>query len=108
MTRLPDLAKLFSAEGGGNPLAIGIARRFDVLADANSGTGGSLESREDGLKQRLSRNRTEQDRFNDRMAMVEARLRAQYTALDSKMAQLSGLSAYVTQQVQLLNNSNNN
>ncbi len=108
LTRLPELAKLFSADGGGNPLAIGIARRFDVLADANSGTGGSLESREDGLKQRLSRNRTEQDRFNDRMAMVEARLRAQYTALDSKMAQLSGLSAYVTQQVQLLNNSNNN
>jgi flagellar hook-associated protein 2 len=108
LTRLPELAKLFSAEGGGNPLAIGIARRFDVLADANSGTGGSLESREDGLKQRLSRNRTEQERFNDRMAMVEARLRAQYTALDNKMAQLNGLSAYVTQQVQLLNNSNNN
>jgi len=104
---LPELAKLFSADGGGNPLAVGIARRFDALADLNAGTGGALESREDGLKQRLSRNRTEQDRFNDRMAMVEARLRAQYTALDSRMAQLNGLSAYVTQQVDLLNRSSN-
>jgi flagellar hook-associated protein 2 len=105
---LPELAKLFSASGGGNPLAVGIARRFDALADLNAGTGGALESREDGLKQRLSRNRTEQERFNDRMAMVEARLRAQYTALDSRMAQLNGLSAYVTQQVELLSGSNSN
>ena len=105
---LPELAKMFSADGGGNPMAVGIARRFDALADLNAGTGGALESREDGLKQRLSRNRTEQERFNDRMAMVEARLRAQYTALDGKMAQLNGLSAYVTQQVQLLNGSSNN
>ncbi len=108
LTNLPELAKLFGGDGGGNPLAIGIARRFDVLADSNAGTGGSLESREDGLKQRLSRNRTEQERFSDRMTMVEARLRAQYTALDVKMAQLNGLSTYVTQQVQLLNNSNYN
>lgn len=104
---LPELAKLFSAGGGGNPLAVGIARRFDALADLNAGTGGALESREDGLKQRLLRNRTEQERFNDRMTMVEARLRAQYTALDNRMAQLNGLSAYVTQQVALLNRSNN-
>lgn len=107
LTNLPELAKLFGADGGGNPLAVGIARRFDVFADSNSGTGGSLESREEGLKQRLTRNRTEQERFNDRMTMVEARLRAQYTALDMKMAQLTGLSAYVTQQVEMLNNSNN-
>ncbi len=108
LTDLPELAKLFGSDGGGNPLALGIARRFDALADTNAGTGGSLESREEGLKQRLSRNRTEQERFSDRMTMVESRLRAQYTALDMRMAQLNGLSAYVTQQVELLNNSNNN
>ena len=107
LVNLPELAKLFSADGGGNPIAAGIARRFDALADLSAGTGGALESREDGLKQRLSRNRTEQERFNDRMAMVEARLRAQYTALDSRMAQLNGLSAYVSQQVDLLNRSSN-
>ncbi|MBE0549600.1 MAG: flagellar filament capping protein FliD, partial [Rubrivivax sp.] len=107
LTQLPELAKLFGADGGGDPLAVGIARRFDVLADSNAGTGGSLASREEGLKQRLSRNRTEQERFSDRMTMVEARLRAQYTALDVKMAQLNGLSTYVTQQVEMLNNSRN-
>ena len=103
---LPELARLFSADGSGNPQAVGIARRSDALADLVAGTGGALESREDGLKQRLARNRNEQDRFNDRMAMVEARLRAQYTVLDRRMAQLNGLSAFVTQQVELLNRSN--
>jgi len=105
LTNLPELSKLFSADGAGNPLATGIARRFDVLADSNTNTGGSLESREDGLRQRLSRNQDEQDRFNDRLTRIEARLRAQYTALDNKMTQLNGLSAYVTQQMQMLNNS---
>ena len=103
LTNLPELAKLFGSDGGGNPLAVGIARRFDVLADSSSGTGGSLESREEGLKQSLTRNRTDQERFSDRMTMVEARLRAQYTALDLKMAQLNGLSTYMTQQVAQFN-----
>lgn len=108
LKNLPELAKLFNADGGGNAAATGIARRFDILADADAGTGGSLESREESLRLRLSNNQDQQDRFNDRMVLVEARLRAQYTALDTKMAQLNGLSAYVTQQVQLLNNSNLN
>ena len=33
---------LFSPDGGGNPLAVGIARRFDALADLNAVTGGTL------------------------------------------------------------------
>lgn len=42
------------------------------------------------------------------MQLTEARLRAQYTTLDRKMGELTSLSSYVTQQMNLLNNSNNN
>ena len=94
LVNLTEVARLFSSDGAGNPLAAGIARRFDMLADSNAGGGGTLEAREQALQQRLSRNQSQQDRFNDRMVQVEARLRAQYTALDIKMSQLNGLSDY--------------
>jgi flagellar hook-associated protein 2 len=42
------------------------------------------------------------------VSRTEQRLLRQYTALDTRMGQLSGLSSYVTQQMALLNNNNNN
>ncbi|HEY6132482.1 MAG TPA: flagellar filament capping protein FliD [Rubrivivax sp.] len=105
LSNLPELARLFGGDSATDPTSVGIARRFDVLADANTNTGGALDSREEGLRQRLERNKDEQERFNDRLARTEARLRAQYTALDNKMSQLNGLSAYVTQQMEMLNAS---
>jgi flagellar hook-associated protein 2 len=41
--------------------------------------------------------------LEDRISMVEKRLRAQYTALDKQMASLTSLSNYVTQQISALN-----
>jgi flagellar hook-associated protein 2 len=38
-----------------------------------------------------------------RVSQTEARLRKQYTALDTKMGELQSLSSYVSQQVALLN-----
>jgi flagellar hook-associated protein 2 len=57
------------------------------------------------LQKNLATNATEQTRVNDRAAAVEARLRKQYTALDTKMAGLSALNAYVAQQVTTWNKS---
>lgn len=37
------------------------------------------------------------------MSAVEKRLRAQYTSLDTRMGELSGISSYLTQQITLLN-----
>ena len=45
--------------------------------------------------------------LEDRIAMVEKRLRAQYTALDRQMASLNSLSNYVTQQLSTLSQNNN-
>lgn len=108
LENLPELSKLFSADGAGNASALGIARRFDQLADASTNTGGTLPLREEGLRQRIERNNNQQESLSDRIAGVEKRLRAQYTALDRQMSQLNSLSAYVTQQLSALNPNNTN
>ena len=48
-------------------------------------------------------NTRDQDKLNDRLANTEARLRAQYAALDTKMATLNALSTYMTQQIAACN-----
>ena len=45
--------------------------------------------------------------MQDRLDATQKRFEAQFQALDTKMATLSALSAYVTQQVTLMNNSSN-
>lgn len=106
LTKLPEISKLFSNVDAGNAANTGIARRFDALADSQTATDGALATHQEGLRQRLDRNEDEQDRFSDRLTAVEARLRAQYSALDTKMSQLNGLSSYITQQIQLWNKTN--
>jgi flagellar hook-associated protein 2 len=87
------------------PANNGLARQFRTLADSMLSTDGSLTTRSDGLRQRLDQNKTQQERLNDRIAMTEKRLRAQYTALDTQLGKLNGLSSYVTQQIAQFNKS---
>ena len=44
--------------------------------------------------------------MEERLQLVERRLREQYTRLDSQVAALSGLQSFVTQQLQAFDNSN--
>lgn len=102
---LPELKKLLTASGA-DGASSGFVRRWKSLADAALGSGGAFESRTSSLNIRLSRNTKSQDDMSQRLSLTEARMRAQYTALDSKMAQLNGLSSYVTQQFAVFNKSN--
>jgi flagellar hook-associated protein 2 len=43
--------------------------------------------------------------MQQRLTQTEARLRAQYQTLDAQMAQLTGLSSYLTQQLAALNSN---
>jgi flagellar hook-associated protein 2 len=83
----------------------GLGRQIRVLADSFLSVDGSLSSRAEGLRQRLDSNKSQQEKLTDRIAQTEKRLRAQYTALDTQMATLSGLSSYVTQQIAQFNRS---
>ena len=68
---------------------------------------GALENKTEAINSSVKRNLADQDRVNDRAARIETKLRAQYLALDVKMASLSGLSAYMGQQVSQWNNTKN-
>ena len=99
-----ELAKFFSADG---PTAAsdGLAERLTGLAKGWTDVNGSLTTRQDGLKKSLDLNGKRQDAMELRVAATEKRLRAQYTALDEMMGKLSSLSASVTQQMAMFNNS---
>lgn len=103
-----EIKKLFATSDLITPDNDGIATRMRKLADQMLGTDGSLKTRQDGLRTRIDRNQDAQDAMNERIAAVEKRLRAQYTALDRQMAQINGMSSYVSAQMAALTNNNNN
>ena len=98
-----ELKKLLSNSDLLDPAKNGIAKQFRALGDTLLGVDGPITTRSDGLRQRLDQNQAQQDKLNDRIAMTEKRLRAQYTALDTTLGKLNGLSSYVTQQIAQFN-----
>ncbi len=99
-----ELSKLFTTYGTTNENT-GIAVRFAALADNATSVNGSLFSRSDGLKGELARNQKQQDDMQTHLDATQARLTAQYQALDTTMSKMSALSSYVSQQVALMQKS---
>ncbi len=100
---LPELRKLLATDGADNATS-GFMQRFEELGDVLLGADGAFDNRTGSLRARLDRNDDRQAQMQARLEATEKRLRAQYTALDRSMGQLNGLSSYVTQQMQALNN----
>jgi len=99
-----ELQKLFATQGTSNENT-GIAVRFSTLADHATSVDGALYSRNNGLKGELSRNQKQQDDMQVHLDATQARLTAQYQALDTTMSKMNALSSYVTQQVALMQKS---
>lgn len=99
-----ELQKLFTADNG-NPMTNGFALKFKAFGAGLLASRGGVTNEAASLQKRLDVNTAEQTRVNDRAAAVEKRLRAQYSALDAKMASLSALNSYVSQQVTTWNKS---
>jgi flagellar hook-associated protein 2 len=78
-----------------------------LYADEVLGVEGALTTKQEGLKERIGRNEDREAELENRMTLIERRLRAQYTALDAQMARLTGLSDFVTQQLSALSLNNN-
>jgi flagellar hook-associated protein 2 len=108
LTQGTELKKLFANVDATNPANEGFAKRFEGWLKLSLDSEGTIESRTQSLQARVKNNEQAQERMEDRVARTEQRLLRQYTALDTRMGQLSGLSSYVTQQMALLNNNNNN
>lgn len=102
----PEMQKLFANVDTTTPANQGFAKRFEGWLKLSLDSDGTLESRTQSLQARVKNNEAAQERLEDRVARAEQRLMRQYTALDTRMGQLSGLASYVNQQLSLLNNNN--
>lgn len=98
-TNSGEVAKFFS-EGSD-----GLADNLRAYTSTVLSFDGVLETKAAALNSSSKQNTKEQDKVNDRATRVEARLRAQYTALDTKMSSLTALNTYITQQVAQWNKS---
>lgn len=99
MSNLDDLKKLFMGVDSTDDSNSGFAVRMRTLVDQALGTDGTVSSRQKGIQTAIDNNNKRVDTLTERSAANEARLRAQYAALDTKMASLNSLSNYMTQQI---------
>jgi flagellar hook-associated protein 2 len=107
---LTELKKAFGNSDTGNVGNQGFTRRYADLATQVLGVDGSITTRTEGLRQRITRNGTDQEKLADRVDRYQQRLVAQYTAMDANLSKLNSLSNYLTQQLASLtsNSSNSN
>ncbi len=104
LSRIDELKSFFSRnEAGTAQDGFGVLLRD--FGDGALGAEGVLTTRQSGLKERIARNTDDIAQLEDRLALVERRLRDRYTRLDSSMAQLTGLQDYVSQQITRWNSS---
>lgn len=101
---LESMRALFASKAEGTR-GDGIAVTFRKFTSGLMDLEGALKTKDASLDKELKRNSEEQERVEKRATALESRLRAQYTALDVKMASLSSLSSYVEQMVASWNKS---
>ena len=99
-TDFESFTNLFASENGG------FAAKLSNLANGWLETNGLIDSREDGLKTQVEGIDDQILRMEDRMISVEARIRAQFTALDTLVSSLNNTSSFLTQQLASLNKNN--
>lgn len=84
----------------------GISDRLNGFVDQLIGSGDVLASRARGLEQRIDAIGDQRIQLDRRMAGVEARLRAQFIAMDTLVSKLLGTSSFLTQQLANLPGAN--
>ncbi len=102
----PDsMAKFFAAdlEGSDND---GLGVRLKEFTTGLLSSDGVFATKDESMKGQLKRNTQDQERMMTRVNAYEKRLLAQYTALDVKMASLTALDSYISQQVSQWNKPN--
>jgi flagellar hook-associated protein 2 len=105
---LTELKKAFANSDTLNSANDGFGRRFSALATQVLGIDGSLTTRTEGLRERISQNSEDQAKLEERVERFRTRLIAQYTAMDANLARLNSLSSYMEQQLASLTRSNGN
>lgn len=92
-----NVAALFSSAGDGTAGSKGIAVGMKEALDSALGADGAVKARTEGLDATLKANRKSQASLTARLALVEARLKKQYGALDVTLSQMQGIASGLTQ-----------
>lgn len=92
-TRFDDVVGFFT--NGSN----GFAERLDVFLDRYVQGGGAIDSRTDGLNRRSRSIDSQIERLEFRLSQTEARIRSDFTALDTLVSQLEVTSNFLLQQL---------
>ncbi|MEP7100174.1 MAG: flagellar filament capping protein FliD [Burkholderiales bacterium] len=105
LTNTPELKKFFTNVDTANTANNGFGIKLRTLGNSVLGGDGLLTARVAGLNSNLTRNQKDQTTVSGHIADTQARLQKQYSALDTKMAGISTLSTYITQQIANWNKS---
>ena len=105
LAKLPELTKAMSNVDLADPSNNGFAKKLTSWADGLLSTDGTLPGKTKSIQSQINANTKDQAKMSDRISGIEARIRAQYTALDTTMANANALSKYVTQQITTWNKS---
>ncbi|HEY8519053.1 MAG TPA: flagellar filament capping protein FliD [Gammaproteobacteria bacterium] len=90
----PDaVAKLFGGEDG-------VAKRLYERLEQRLATGNDLDSRRQRLDDAMKGIERQKETVDRRLEQIEARYRAQFTALDALLMQMQATSSYLAQQLQ--------
>jgi flagellar hook-associated protein 2 len=82
--------------------ARGYAARLDGLLQGVLGTDGAIASRTSGITATIRDLDRQRDVLDRRLAQIEQRYRSQFTALDRLISSMTATSAFLTQQLQQL------
>lgn len=89
---LSDVAEFFSSNEG-------VATRLDSLISSYVQSEGVLDMRSDSLNDQIEDITDQREALNRRLASLESRLMAQFTALDTLISQMNSTSTYLSQQL---------
>ena len=99
LSNFGQLKALFVDNPSNVASAEGFGKQFYDKTYSMLTTGGLINARSTALNDKLQRNQKAQDVLDQRLAQTQARLTKEYSALDTQISSLNGLSTYVTQQV---------
>ncbi len=87
-----SVSGLFSSETG-------VANKLNTILEGFVGTEGLLNTRTDGIESSIGRIDDQREQLAVRLESVEARYRAQFSAMDILVGQLQGIGDFLTQQL---------
>lgn len=88
-----------TGDRGDIEFARGYAFLLNSLIDSYTASKGLIASRKDGINASIKEIGEQRDKLNTRLAATEKRYRAQFTALDVTMSNMTKTSSYLTQQL---------